>query len=350
MTESQSGHPKLPFDLTAASNIAAASDKAPGAFGDEDPELVAVQERLLELDPSGGRFARVLRSTIDQLLDGENTGRYDWRDLHKTEKTHAGTLVEINLLREFGFDSGHDMDYLISGVEVDCKFSQKLYKWMIPPEALDEICLVVWADDLKTQWSAGLFRANQQKLTTSGNKTRRGNRDGKFQLTKSHHSLVCWLWDHEPLPKNLLLHLDPATRDAIFTAGDSSRSPGQARVTELFWRVQQQKINRTAVRTLAQQKDYMKRVRYDGGARDRLRPRGVLIFGDYRSHQDAAAELGIPVPQEGEFVSVRVVKAKPQHAGQPRTCLDGEDWVVAEPTETEEVAPLVPKTKKGSAE
>lgn len=68
----------------------------------EDPELERVYEHVKALDPAGRRFGRVLRDTIDQLLNGEVTGRYDWKTLFKTEKTHAGTLVEINLQRESG--------------------------------------------------------------------------------------------------------------------------------------------------------------------------------------------------------------------------------------------------------
>ncbi|MFE9772957.1 NaeI family type II restriction endonuclease [Streptomyces sp. NPDC005931] len=306
-----------------------------------------VRGHLLGLDPKGERFARVLRETIDQLLDGEHTGRYDWDDLHKTEKTHAGTLVEINLLREFGFASGIDMDYLIEGVEVDCKFSQKLYGWMIPPEALDEICLVVWADDHQSLWSAGLLRANRDKLTTSGNVTKKGNRDGKFRLTREHHSLVSWLWHKEPLEENLLLHISPDIRAAIFSAGSGSkRSPGQARVNELFRLVQKRRISRTVVRTVAQQKDYMKRVRYNGGAREKLRNEGILICGDYPNHQAVAAQLGLPVPQEGENVSIRVVEAKPHHQGQPSVVLEGRRWAEAGPADPAERAPLLPETKK----
>lgn len=318
---------------------------APGVY--DDPELMLVRQHLLSRDPGGERFARVLRDTIDQLLDGEHTGRFDWDDLHKTEKTHAGTLVEINLLREFEFDSGLDLDYLIEGIEVDCKFSQKLYGWMIPPEALDEICLVVWADDHRGLWSAGLLRANRAKLTTSGTVTKKGNRDGKFRLTKDHHSLVSWLWHQAPLEENLLLRIDAVTRGAILAAGSGSkRSPGQARVNELFYRVQKRRVNRTVVRTLAQQKDYMKRVRYNGGSREKLRHKGILICGDYPNHQAVAEQLGLPVPREGENVSVRVVEAKPHHDGQPRVVLEGRSWVEAGQDDPEERAPLLPETKK----
>jgi hypothetical protein len=322
------------IDHTAATNIQAAAD---------DADIIEVAAYIRKLDPLGERFALVLRNTIDQLLDGENTGRYDWNTLHKTEKTHAGTLVEINLQREFGFSDGKDMDFLIQEVEVDCKYSQKPFGWMIPPEALDEICLVVWADDHKGEWSVGLMRADREKLTTSNKVTKKGNRDGKYRLTKEHQPLVYWLWENERLHENLLLHLDPATRQTILSAGShSSRGPGQAKVNELFRRVQQHPISRTVVRTVAQQKDYMKRVRYDGGARSKLRSEGILIFGTSSSHKSAAADLGVPVPEQGGFVSVRVVEEKPHHQNQPRTLIDGRYWVVASPDEPPESAPLLP--------
>jgi hypothetical protein len=324
----------------------------------EDPELVKVKEYLLGLDPTGARFARVLRDTIDQLLDGEHTGRFDWATLHKTEKTHAGTLVEINLQREFGFTSHAEdgtihMDYLIEGIEVDCKFSQRKYGWMIPPEALDEICLVVWADDAANRWSAGLFRAERKALTESGGKTKRGNRDGKFSLTRQHHGLVTWLWDEAPLKENLLLHLDPATRETIMTAGyggvpasertSRTRWSGQAAVNELFRLVHGRNIDRSVVRTLARQHDYMARIRMDKGdvrARPKLRRSGIIILGQAASHALIAADLGLPVPGRGEFVAARV---RPARTGDRFTAeIDGSPWTVAAADEPVGTAPVLP--------
>lgn len=314
-------------------------DPAPGLCG--DPQLIAVRDHLLRKDPSGDRFAKVLRRTIDQLLDGENTGRFDWADLHKTEKTHAGTLVEINILREFEFSSGDDLDYLIDGIEVDCKFSQKEYGWMIPPEALGEICLVVWADDRQGRWSAGLLRANRQKLTTSGNITKRGNRDGKFRLTKQHHTMVTWLWHHMPLKENLLLHLDTFRKSAIL-----AQPSGQKKVNELFRRVIGRRIDRNAVRTLAKQYDYMARVRDDQQktrARPVLRDEGIIITGDATSHRSVAAALGGPVPEKGEFVSFRVARAAPRHEGRPAAEIEGELWVAVKDDEAVDApAPKLP--------
>ncbi len=126
---------------------------------DEDPEQDRVLRHLLALDPGGQRIASALRRTIDLLLDGRHTGRYRWDQLHKTEKTHAGTLVEIGLQREFGFADGAVLDYSIAGAEVDCKFSQRVGGWMIPPEAFGMLLLLVSASDEQGRWCAGLVRA-----------------------------------------------------------------------------------------------------------------------------------------------------------------------------------------------
>jgi len=64
---------------------------------DQDVELEAVAAVVRGTDPDATRQAIgwVLRDTIDQLLDGQHTGRYRWEQLIKTEKTHAGTLSSL---------------------------------------------------------------------------------------------------------------------------------------------------------------------------------------------------------------------------------------------------------------
>jgi hypothetical protein len=120
-----------------------------------DAELDTVAVEIRNLDPQGSRTAQVLRDTLDQLYDGQRTRRYRWDQLHNTERTQGGNLVEINLHREFKFQDGETLDYRIGGVEIDCKYSQTLGGWMIPPEAHGHLCLVLWADDGRSQWRHG---------------------------------------------------------------------------------------------------------------------------------------------------------------------------------------------------
>ncbi|MEV8315315.1 NaeI family type II restriction endonuclease [Streptomyces sp. NPDC059900] len=321
----------LPFDddVTAATHIA--HDGA----ATQDAELLKVSKAIQTLDPEGLRFASVLRDTIDMLLNGEVTGRYDWKTLFKTEKTHAGTLVEINLQREFKFKDGLAMDYQIAGIDVDCKYSQQFGGWMIPPEAMGHLCLLVWADDYQSRWSAGLLRIRREWLNV-GN-----NRDLKLTVKAAHRDRIHWLWRDAELPENVLLHMDPHDRAAVFASAS-----GQQRLNELFRRAQKRRIGRNVVRTVAQQKDYMKRVRGNGGARSSLAPEGILIMGDYDSHRGVAEQLRISVPKEGEFVSVRVARAREHHGNLPRAILGGQEWVVALPGDMPEMAPQLPSHTK----
>lgn len=267
---------------------------------DADHELDAVHATLLSLDPDGSRTARVLRETLDQLYNGQHTGRYRWEQLHKTEKTHCGTLVEINLHREFRFLDGEDLDYCIAGVDVDCKYSQKDGGWMIPSEARGKLCLLVTADDRASTWSSGLLRMDDHRLNLGR------NRDAKVTVKASEKSAIRWLARSRELPPNVLLDLPIGDQAAIFHA-----KSGQVRVDELFRRTLGRRVGRGVVATVAQQADYMKRVRFNGGSRTRLAPEGIVILGDSAHHREIASLLDVEVPQKGESVAIRVAPAAP---------------------------------------
>jgi hypothetical protein len=239
------------------------------------------------------RFGEVLRDTIDQLYDGQRTGRYRWDQLYKTEKTHCGTLVEINLQRAFNFDDGAKLDYCVAGAEVDCKYSQRFGGWTIPPEAVGHICLLVWADDNASRWSAGLLRISEIHLNPGR------NRDGKATISSEGKEDIEWLFRDAELPPNILLQLPPDVVSHLMNI-----KSGAQRVNQLFRVAQRMRVGRgVVVATVAQQDDYMKRVRYNGGARSSLQPEGIIILGQYRSHQAIARALGLPISLKGESVS-----------------------------------------------
>jgi len=296
-----------------------------------DPELAAVAAELSALDADGSRMAGAIRGALDMLLDGQHTGRYRWDQLHKTEKTHAGTLVEIALARTLHLADGQALDYTIAGADVDCKFSHRMGGWMIPPEADGRLLLLVQASDEDGAWSAGLVRATEQNLRPAG------NRDGKRTLSERGRAAVCWLHARAPLAENALIRLPAAEVAAIFAAGS-----GQQRVNELFRRAQRMRVSRTVVATVARQDDYMKRVRDGGGARDQLRAEGIVIFGDYAGDQVLASALGLPRPGPGEFVSARLAR-RARHGGVRSIRLDGADWVLASPADRPEPAPALPR-------
>src|SRR5205814_9949758 len=96
---------------------------------------------------------------------------------------------------------------------------------------------------------------------------------------------IVWLQQEAALPENLLRHLSFDVREAIF-----SHRSGQSRVVELFRLVQQRIVSRTAVLTVAQQKDAPKRVR---DARKRLRAEGIVILGHQGDHPRIATALAL---------------------------------------------------------
>ena len=304
--------------------------------GDEDPERNRVAAALRAADPDGLLLAATLRQAFDLLLDGQHTGRYRWDQLHKTEKTHAGTLVEIGLQRTFGLADGAALDYSIAGVEVDCKFSQRSGGWMIPPEAEGYLLLLVQASDEEGTWSAGLVRARDAYLTDAG------NRDLKRTLNDTGRGAIEWLAWHAPLPDNALLRLPGRDTAAILGC-----ATGQQAVNELFRRALGRRISRAVVATVARQEDYMKRVRGGGGARDQLRGEGIVIFGDYAGDQLLASALDLPRPDPGEFVSARLARRgerAARSAAQRYVRLDGADWVLAQTAAGAGPAPRLPRT------
>lgn len=282
-------------------------------------------------DPDGSVFARLFRQSFDQIYDGQNTGRYSISQLSKTESAHIGSIVEINIRRAFdGFiRDGKVMDFDILGHEVDCKYSKAPFGWMIPSEALGHHAMVCHADDDKGMWRVGFVQIRDDILT------RGGNRDGKRSISSQGRANISWAFYDEPLIPNTLLQLSSEDRRAILNP-----KSGQSRINELFRRAQQRLIPRGIIATVAQQKDYMKRVRGNGGARSALAAEGIVILGDYKAHRLIAETLELPVPGPGDSVAVRLVPSEPN---DPHPCieLEGQRWRVAEGDDPIHHAPAI---------
>lgn len=266
-----------------------------------DPALNEVAQEIRRLDPSGARWAAVVRHTYDMIYNGQETGRYRWDQLMKTEKTHFGTLFEINAQREFRFDGGDATDYRIAGHQVDAKWSQTMGAWMLPPEVFDELALVATGDDPRSTWSLGLVRVTEDARRTGH------NRDKKSQLNDVGRKRITWLWRDAELRPNVLLQLPRDVVDYVF-----DHRHGTERTNRLFRAAEGLIVHRNAVATVSRQLDHQKRVRYNGGARSALRPEGyVILSGAF--HRRLALELGVPVPRIDEYVSVRLVQTEVAH-------------------------------------
>jgi hypothetical protein len=299
---------------------------------DEDPEIWAVRAAILALDPVGDRMGYAIREALDQIYDGQRTGRWDYTQLHKTEKTHVGTLVEIWLQREFEFADGEELDYRIAGVDVDCKWSLNLYDWEIPQEMYsrgDKIALVIWANEYTARWAAGLIRIGEQVLRPQGRQ-----RDGKRRLNDRGRDRILWIHPGADLVKNTLLHIrDPGKLELIAYA-----AKGQTAVTNLFRELTGELVNRATVFTAAQQVDSGKRVR---DARAKLAPEGIVIFGHYAPHPQMAGDLELPRPTLGRFISARLHPWSPDDS-EPYTEIDGGRWRRARSDDPVVQAPKLP--------
>lgn len=299
---------------------------------DYDRELHEVAEWFLRADPDGDRFATVLRDSLDQVLDGPRTMRFRYSDLRKTEKTHVGTIVEINLGKAFDLADGVQMDYCVAGHDVDCKYSMFFRGWELPLESLGHLVLLTWADDSASRWAAGLWRVDPRYLGRGA-----GNRDRKKKMLAAGEARVRWLWRDAVLPENLLLHLTTDIVDRIF-----EHRSGQQRINELFRLVQGRIIRRDVVLTVAQQKDGPRRARMARETKH-LGHEGIIVLGHYEWDVKVARCLGLPVPRSGEWVSARVA---PADDDAPRTFrAEGQSWRLAEPDEWVSAAPRVPRSR-----
>lgn len=300
-----------------------------------DPALDAVDEWWRRQKAAALRIGDVLRRSFDEVLDGQRTGRFLYEELANSEKTYVGTKVEILLRDAFDLPRGpapKRLDFTIAGHAVDCKYTQDT-SWMIPVEAVDELCVLLTASDRTAQFSFGLLRCGLAELGAR-------NRDAKRGIVAAGRQRIRWLWRDEPLPPNLLRTLPAPIVSAIFA--QPGRGNGQARTNELFRRVHGRIIRREVVLTVAQQKDAMKRPR---DARQHLQPEGVVILGHQKQHQAIAKALELPVPRKGEFVATRVVPATPARTRghRPSAVIAGSTWVQAEPGDPLQAGPALPQ-------
>ena len=306
-----------------------AKDGAVGSSEPHDEELERVAAELSRLEETA--IASVFRRTFDQIYDGQRTGRFSFDQLYKTEKTHFGTLIEINLQHRFAFSDGRVLDFEIGGVEVDCKYSKDIGGWMIPEEARGRVCLLLWASDLEALWSLGIVRASEKVLNLGI------NRDRKATLNEIGRQSIHWIFNQVTMPANILLRLDRQIVDEIM-----SLQSGQKRVNELFRRALGYQISRQVVATVARQDDYMKRVRENGGARSAPGYEGIIILDEYKAHTEIAEALGFDSPGPSDSLAVRLTPATSNEVGTVK--IDGAFWKVAGPGDPIIPAPRIPRS------
>jgi len=164
---------------------------------------------------------------------------------------------------EFELAKGEKLDCDIEGHEVDIKFALTS-TWTIPPEAENELCLLVSGDEVAARFSVGIMRITSSRLRP------KANRDGKRGISAAGKRSISWLIENAPMPANFFLGVDPMILKQIL-----HKRAGQARIDELFRRIQSRRIPRIAICSLALQDDPMKRAR---DARKHLKDDRILVL------------------------------------------------------------------------
>ncbi|EBA15657.1 putative regulatory protein [Roseobacter sp. SK209-2-6] len=237
---------------------------------------------------------QMLRQCIDDVIMTPKTGRRAYEDLEKTEKTYIGTRVEIELRALLRLRKGR-LDTLILGQDVDIKHTMG-GNWMIPTEALDSVCMLVAADEVRARCYLGLIVARRDYLTAGQNK------DAKRSISAEGFKHILWLFKDHPYPANFWRNADDQAVEQIF-AGET----GNERMAHLFRLIQRQPIPRDVVEAVAQQKDFMRRIRADGGhgTRDILARERILLLEGQKDAQLIKA-LDLPSCPSGAFISCRI--------------------------------------------
>ncbi len=259
-------------------------------------DLVSLANFMIESKSGLASFSRelasIIRNAYDEVIDMPRTQRWSISNLSQPEKTYIGTKVEILVQHWLDVGRGQKLDLEINGIEVDVKNTVS-GNWMIPTEAVDEICLLISGDEVSGKYSVGLFRSKSDYLNKGANK------DGKRSISKiAGFAKIFWLVRDGTLPSNFFLELNDEDRKEIL-AGSS----GADRVRRLFRCAKGIVIPRSAVEGVANQKDALKRLRKNGGAREALLAENLLILsGKY--DKSLIEQLGLVELANDEFISI----------------------------------------------
>lgn len=271
------------------------------------------------------RFGAILRNSLDEVLDGQRTGRFDVDDLEEIEKTYLGTKFKILTRAEFTLSCSRRASHTVAGHDVESAFSPDA-DWSIPTGATGRLCLLVSADDRRSTFDVGLIR------TTPGMLKRR-SRGWRTISPGPVAANTTWLLRAVRLPENALLQLSPSDSSAIMRP-----SSGQQRINELLRRVHGKLIERKTTVTVAMQADGMKRCR---DARLQLAEEGIVILGHQNDSPRIAKDLGLPIPHKGSLLAVRLVRVPPNVAGRRTVQVGNAHYAVARQGDPVEPAPRI---------
>ncbi|MDF1776676.1 MAG: NaeI family type II restriction endonuclease [Rhizobiaceae bacterium] len=255
-----------------------------------EPLVNAILHKAGGFDIFSEKIPLILRQAFDEVIDAPRTNRFTLGETEKTEKTYVGTKVEILIRNFLKVPKGSVLDMSVDGVEVDIK-NTIARSWMLPREVMGKPAMLVRANEKLAKCDIGIVICHPEYMRGST------NQDGKGGLRAAAHVNIWWILRGHPYPQNFWEALSLVDRNQILASGS-----GTNRIAALFERIQRRPISRLQVQALAQQHDYMKRIRRNGGARDILAPKGIALLwgkGDSR----LIAQLNLGIVNADEFIS-----------------------------------------------
>ncbi|MGW2922330.1 NaeI family type II restriction endonuclease [Streptomyces angustmyceticus] len=270
----------------------------------EDPELQLALKAVAG-QPVAQKYTEAIRASIDYVLDGQRTGRFDLLspEVHPGERASVGAKLEYEILRSFGWPKTKPLDTKIAGIAVDIKATTGA-NWAIPTEAHCQLCLCTRIAIRKNLHRTWLVRPHLSWLYRG-----KGNKDGKRGLAAE--ALEKWsipLYDWHPLPVNPLKYLTEEQATEVL----ATRLGQERRLLSLFTYLQGTVIPRSVLETVgAGRKDPLRRAR---AVRDHAAERGLQILcGTWQEDRDQAAARGILL-RDGDWISLPITGI-PNEAG-----------------------------------
>jgi hypothetical protein len=248
--------------------------------------------RLGDEETLAKTFPTLVRDAIDFVLDPVHTARTHIVELDNVEKTFIGLKVEHFFRDKLDIPKGV-RDLRIVDEDVDVKHTVAT-TWTIPPETyrVEGPCVLIMTAEDRAFCKLGLIRARDAYLTAGH------NRDGKRSISADGKENILWLLPNAPFPVSRWHGLDMEAFRAL------RKVKGGAERAALFFAANVKRATHRSIiqALLYEQDDYMKRLRGNGGARDKLTGL-VLLSGTKKADVKLALKHGVVLARD-EMVSV----------------------------------------------
>lgn len=221
---------------------------------------------------------RIIREAVDYVIDAPTLARHTIDELEPDEKTSIGKRIERLLRNKFKIERGQKLDIFLGGEDVDIKTTMT-NKWMFSKSSWDRVNLLIAYDEKSAKFSAGLCYVLESQLGAK-------NRDSKRTIKSEFYERIRWIVRDANYPENFLARLNPKLLKEI-----KSMPSGQARINTLLESVRGAVIPRHVISSLGNQRDPLKRIRANGGARTTLWEKKILVLsGKYIADRKIAIE------------------------------------------------------------